>query len=240
MKNASSIVLAICAGYLLGRKRRLRLAAAIAAAAASGKLGGLASQAIKRGGDMLGSSDLLGSLSPELGQIATTVRGDLTDAGKAAAQAALTSRIESLTESLHERAEALRSPAEAAVGQGEESPSDRESPDDRHRRPHPDREHPAHAHRERAAQDIPRPRRRDVKRADPDRRAREPAAGDRPPPKRAGGGRPERGRPDRHRPPPRERTDHVSGEQPDETERPDTRASSEAQADSAPIRRGGR
>jgi len=64
----------------------------------------------------LGSTEMLGKVAPQLGEIAGTVRGDLLDAGKAAALAAVTGRIDSLTDSLHERAETFRAPAAKAAG----------------------------------------------------------------------------------------------------------------------------
>ena len=52
-------------------------------------------------------------------EIVDTIRGDLLDAGKAAAAAAVTSRLDSLTDSLHERAETLKNPEAAAGKAGE-------------------------------------------------------------------------------------------------------------------------
>ncbi len=109
MKNTPTVALAIGAGYLLGRRHKMRLAVMLATATAvSGGGSGLAKQAFKQGGKLLGSSDALGGLSPGIGKLAGTVRTDLADAGKAAARSALNSRIDSLTESLHERAETMR------------------------------------------------------------------------------------------------------------------------------------
>jgi hypothetical protein len=67
---------------------------------------------------MLGSTEAVGKFAPQLGELADTVRSDLMDAGKAAATAALTSRIENLTDSLQERAEMVRDPAAAASSAG--------------------------------------------------------------------------------------------------------------------------
>jgi hypothetical protein len=67
---------------------------------------------------MLGSSEALSKFAPQLGELADTVRGDLMDAGRAAATAAVTNRIESLTDSLHERAELVRDPEAAVAGAG--------------------------------------------------------------------------------------------------------------------------
>ncbi len=114
MKCSTQAALAIGAGYLLGRRRKMRLAAMLAAGAATGGLGSLGGKALQRGIKMLGSTEALGKFAPQLGELADTVRGDLIDAGKAAATAAVSNRIESLTDSLHERAEVVRDPGAAA------------------------------------------------------------------------------------------------------------------------------
>jgi hypothetical protein len=114
MKCSTQAALAIGAGYLLGRRRKMRLAAMLAAGAATGGLGSLGGKALQRGIKMLGSTEALGKFAPQLGELADTVRGDLIDAGKAAATAAVSNRIESLTDSLHERAEIVRDPGAAA------------------------------------------------------------------------------------------------------------------------------
>jgi hypothetical protein len=116
MKCGTQAALAVGAGYLLGRRRKMKLAAIVAAGAATGGLGGLGGGLLRRGMKMLGSTEALGKVAPQLGDLADAVRGDLIDAGKAAATAAVTNRIESLTDSLHERAELIREPGEAAAG----------------------------------------------------------------------------------------------------------------------------
>jgi len=116
MKGGTQAALAIGVGYILGRRRKMRIATLLAAAAATGGLGALGGPVLRRGAKMLGNTDMFGKVAPQLGDIADTVRGDLLDAGKAAAMAAVTGRIESLTDSLHERAESLRDPVGAAAG----------------------------------------------------------------------------------------------------------------------------
>lgn len=116
MKCGTQAALAVGAGYLLGRHRKMRLATIVAAGAATGGLGSLGGGLLRRGMKMLGSTEALGKVAPQLGDLADAVRGDLIDAGKAAATAAVTNRIESLTDSLHERAELIREPGEAAAG----------------------------------------------------------------------------------------------------------------------------
>jgi hypothetical protein len=115
MKGGAPVALAIGVGYILGRRRKMRLATMLAVGAATGGIGGLGPAVLKRGVKYLGSTDLAGDLGPQVTDIVSTIRGDLLDAGKAAAAAAVTSRIDSLSESLHDRAETLRNP-EAAVG----------------------------------------------------------------------------------------------------------------------------
>lgn len=118
MKGGTQTALALGVGYLLGRRRKMRLATMLAAAAATRGVGGLGGAALSRGMKMLGSTEALGKFGPQLNELADTVRSDLVDAGKAAATAAVSSRIESLTDSLHERAELVRNPGAAASGVG--------------------------------------------------------------------------------------------------------------------------
>src|SRR5258708_19888924 len=113
MKGGTQAAVALGVGYLLGRRRKLRMATLMAAGAATGGLGSLGGGLLQRGMKMLGSTDALGKVAPQLGDLAETVRGDLIDAGKAAATAAVTNRLESLTDSLHERAQLIREPPEA-------------------------------------------------------------------------------------------------------------------------------
>src|SRR5690348_16948949 len=118
MKGGTQAALALGVGYLLGRRRKMRLTTMLAVGAATGGVGGLGGAALKRGMKMLGSTEAVGKFAPQLGELADTVRSDLMDAGKAAATAAVTSRIESLTDSLQERAEMVRDPAAAADSAG--------------------------------------------------------------------------------------------------------------------------
>jgi hypothetical protein len=118
MKGGTQTAVALGVGYVLGRRRKMRLTTLMAAGAVTGGLGGLAGGLLRRGVKMLGSTEAIGKVAPQLGDLAETVRGDLIDAGKAAATAAITNRIESLTDSLHERAELIREPGAAAAGAG--------------------------------------------------------------------------------------------------------------------------
>lgn len=118
MKGGTQAALALGVGYVLGRRRKMRMTTMLAVGAVTGGLGGLGGTVLRRGVKMLGSTETLGKFAPQLGELADTVRSDLMDAGKAAATAAVTSRIESLTDSLHERAEMVRDPEAAVAGAG--------------------------------------------------------------------------------------------------------------------------
>jgi hypothetical protein len=118
MKGGAQVALAVGVGYVLGRRRKMRTATMIALGAATGGIGGLGPAVLKRGAKMLGSTDIAGTFGPQVNEIVSTVRGDLLDAGKAAATTAVSSRIDSLSDSLHERAETFRNPEAAVAGAG--------------------------------------------------------------------------------------------------------------------------
>lgn len=110
MKSGPQLGLAVVTGYVLGRRRRLRLALALGAAASTGRMGMGAGALMRRGTKVLGSSGALGKVAPELSEITGMIRGELLDAGKSAAAAAVSGRLDALTDRLHERAELIRSP----------------------------------------------------------------------------------------------------------------------------------
>ena len=114
MKGGVATALAIGVGYILGRRRKMRLATMLAVGAATGGAAKLGPAALRQGTKYLGKTDIAGALGPQVTEIVNTVRGELLDAAKGAATAAVTSRIDSLSDNLHERAETLRNP-EAAV-----------------------------------------------------------------------------------------------------------------------------
>lgn len=115
MKGGIQTALVLGVGYVLGRRRKLRLTTMLAVGAATGGIGSVGGAAVKRGLKKLGSTEVLGKVAPQFGEIAETVRDDLLDAGKAAAVAAATNRIGSLSDSLHERAQRIREPAGAVA-----------------------------------------------------------------------------------------------------------------------------
>jgi hypothetical protein len=114
MKGGMRAGAMLAIGYFLGRQHKLRTAVLLAAAAAgSGMPGG--NDVLQRGMKMAGSTEAIGKIAPQLTEIVDTVRGDLLDAVKAAAAAAVTSQLDSLTGSLHERADRLRTVGEGTV-----------------------------------------------------------------------------------------------------------------------------
>ncbi|MER6005706.1 hypothetical protein ABT120_44670 [Nonomuraea angiospora] len=103
MKDRCRVALALAAGYYLGRRRKLRWATALAAAGVAGAM-----RKSDGGGGLLGQGlKILGS-SPEIEQLTGRLRGELLEVGKAAAVAATSRQIDSLTEKLHGRAESIR------------------------------------------------------------------------------------------------------------------------------------
>ncbi|MFG1948569.1 hypothetical protein [Nonomuraea sp. NPDC048826] len=106
MSDRLQVAFAVLAGYYLGRRRKLRTAAALAAAGLAGRAscgeGGALGQGIKA----LGSN-------VELQQITGRLRGELMEVGKAAALTAASRQIDSLSQRLQARAETLTESGEA-------------------------------------------------------------------------------------------------------------------------------
>jgi methyl-accepting chemotaxis protein len=114
MKGSMRAATAIGVGYLLGRHRKFRTAAMVAAGMTVGGTT-IGSLVMKRGMKMLGSTDAIQKVAPQLGDLADVVRGDLVAAGKAAATAAVNNRVDALTDSIHDRAERVRNPVATAA-----------------------------------------------------------------------------------------------------------------------------
>jgi hypothetical protein len=114
MKGSMRAAAALAVGYFLGRQHRLRTAVLMAAATAVGgsPVGGMV---LRRGMKMASSAEAISKFAPQLTEIVDTVRDDLLDAAKAAAAAAVTNRIDTLTDSLHDRADRLRDVGEGTV-----------------------------------------------------------------------------------------------------------------------------
>ena len=141
MKCGSQIAVAVVGGYVLGRSRKTRLAILLALAAAGG------------GKLPIGPEDLLrkSPLGGPLDKLTGDLRSQIVDAGMNVAKKAASSRIDSLSDRLQERAETLRGTGGRAETEAEE----------------PEEEEPIRGRRDRGAP----PRRR---REEPPRRAREP------------------------------------------------------------------
>lgn len=120
MPSGQQVTLALGVGYILGRGRKRKLAIMAGTTALVGASSGPAGVLVRRGTKMavsrLGPAGALGKVSPEVGEIAGLLRGELLNAGKSAASAAVRGRIESLSDSLHDRAETLRNPVEEVTG----------------------------------------------------------------------------------------------------------------------------
>ncbi|WP_147434682.1 hypothetical protein [Micromonospora musae] len=128
MNRGAGIGLAVGLGYLIGRRRKLRTALALAAAVAAGRASMHPDGLLKRGTDLLNSSPHLGNLG-RLG-------GPLAMAGKAAATAAAGSGVDALSGKLHDSANALRRRTASISGQasGAEQSTDEAEPAGQRRR----------------------------------------------------------------------------------------------------------
>jgi hypothetical protein len=110
MNSGARLGLAITAAYLLGRFHKLKWALGLAALAGRGRLPG-GQGLFEQGAKLLASS-------PEFTRLTEEMRGRLVDAGKAAAVAAVSSKVDSLSESLRERTEAMRAASAGSEGGG--------------------------------------------------------------------------------------------------------------------------
>lgn len=95
MMTKAKIGAAVLGGYMLGRKKKARLALGLGALLAGAKLK---------------PKDLAGALagSPLLGSVNDQLRGELLSAGREAANSVLTAKANSLADALHERTLDLR------------------------------------------------------------------------------------------------------------------------------------
>jgi hypothetical protein len=87
MKGGVQTALAIGVGYILGRRRKMRLATMLALGAATGGAARLGPTAMRQGAKYLGKTDIADALGPQVTEIVDTVRGELLDAAKGAAAA---------------------------------------------------------------------------------------------------------------------------------------------------------
>lgn len=124
MKDTTRVALAIAAGYYLGRRHKMRLAATLVAAGVAGRMR-------RGGGGVLEQALTTLGASAEMEEAFERLRGDLTKAGKAAAVAATSRQIDALSSKIHDRAEALRVPSMSGAESGEdeeEEPYEEEEP----------------------------------------------------------------------------------------------------------------
>lgn len=132
MNTGARVGLALTAGYFLGRFHKMKWALAVAALASRGRLPSSSGGLLQQGAKLLSSS-------PELAELTGEMRGRLMEAGKAAAVAAVSSKMDSLSEGLRERSETMRGAPERGDGrtrsEEEEDVEDggRRSNQDRHR-----------------------------------------------------------------------------------------------------------
>ncbi|MEH0934297.1 hypothetical protein [Micromonospora psammae] len=122
MKSGMRIGLAVGAGYILGRRRKLRTALTLAAAVAAGRASREPGHLLKHGGQLLSSSPQLSNLA-KLG-------GPLATAGRAAASAAAGSGIDAVSGRLRDSADALRRRSGGGEGRARSGPDEEQEPDD--------------------------------------------------------------------------------------------------------------
>ncbi|MFW6090315.1 MAG: hypothetical protein ACODAF_00470, partial [Actinomycetota bacterium] len=113
MNTGAKIAAAVAAGYFLGRTKKLKLAILAGGLLAGRKLPTDPRELVQEGLQYLQNS-------PEVARLTEQVRGSLLDAARSAAVSTATSRIDSLSESLHERSERWRGTATAEEEEAEE------------------------------------------------------------------------------------------------------------------------
>lgn len=104
MKAGPRIATAVAIGYALGRTRKMKLAIAIGSMLAGRRLATHPGELLERGLHQLASS-------PQVSKLTGEVRTQLLEALKAAALAAASNKIDSLGDTLTQRADALRTPS---------------------------------------------------------------------------------------------------------------------------------
>src|SRR5690349_20753938 len=93
MSNGAKVAMAVGAGYMLGRTKKMRLALMLAAAGITGKFPSSPTALVGKGLQSLGAS-------ADVSQLTEQLRSELLTAGRAAALSAATNQIESLNERL--------------------------------------------------------------------------------------------------------------------------------------------
>ncbi|MGW9080932.1 hypothetical protein [Streptomyces kronopolitis] len=118
MMTNAKIGVALVGGYVLGRTKKAKLAIGLGMYLAGKRL----NLDPRQLGKLVANSPVLGPLNDQ-------IRGELVDATKSAATSALTQRMSTLTDSLHERTLALSDAG--GSGRGEEPSDERESAEHR-------------------------------------------------------------------------------------------------------------
>jgi hypothetical protein len=186
MKTGARVGLAVAAGYVLGRLHKMKWALALASLAGRKRLTGGSAGLLEQGAKFLASS-------PELAKLTEEMRGQLVEAGRAAAVAAVSSKINSLSDELRDRSEAMRAASAggngAAAAERDEDVQDERYRDEDRRYGDEDRagDHGQRRHRDEDLEGRDEAERIPAPRSEPDRapvsrgsRSRErPAAGDR-------------------------------------------------------------
>ncbi|MGW0581606.1 DNA primase [Streptomyces sp. NPDC002920] len=143
--NGMGLGLALGAGYLLGRTKKLKFALALGSLAAGKKLnltpGGVAELVSQQLRD-----------NPQFKELGEQLREDLQGVGKAASGAMVERRMESLADRLHDRTSKVRDQLSGVVPEDEEEP-DEETPVDEE----PDEEEPEEAEPDEEAADEEEP-----------------------------------------------------------------------------------
>ncbi len=160
MVDKGALALAVALGYVLGRHHKLRLATALVVAGVTRDLRKGEDGLLRQGVKTLGTS-------PQLEEITGRLRSELMDVGKAAAVAATSRQIDSLSSKLHDRAESLRVPAQGMAE--EEEPAEEEPEEEPEEQPE---EEPEEQPEEEPAEEEPEKEPREPK----SKRKRTPAA----------------------------------------------------------------
>jgi hypothetical protein len=141
MKCGAQVALAVAGGYVLGRRKKTKLAMMLGGAALTGGLNAVTGKLLQSGTKVLGSSDVLGKAgkaAPGLGEVGDMIKGDLTSVVKRAAATAVSAQIDSLSEQLRNRADAIREESTGRAGgragraaqTDETEPIDEDEPED--------------------------------------------------------------------------------------------------------------
>ena len=157
MSTATRVGTAMAAGYVLGRTKKLKLAISVGSMLVGQRIATNPRARLKQGQQLVDSN-------PELAKIEEQLRGKFMEAARAAALATVSSRMDQLSDSLHQRSSGLRGvagelepggddeseqPEDAAEDQEpEEEPEDQE-PEDQGEDEEPEDEEPARPQRRR-------------------------------------------------------------------------------------------